>query len=109
MSRERSGAGALAAEEQVSNQGYAHIEGDQEQIFQQAGALLGAIPRAIAFRLLGAENRGDVLQEIDAALLASPAVPLFVFAGGALKAQRGVASRAEPRYVTGLGAAFGAL
>ena len=52
------------------------------------------------------DDFGDEFQEIDAALLALAALPLFMLAGRALVAKRVVAARAESRNVASFRAAF---
>ena len=63
----------------------------------------------VGFHFFLRHDRRDVLQEINAALFAAAALPLFVAAGRALVAQRGMAARTEPRYVPSLASAFRAL
>jgi hypothetical protein len=62
----------------------------------------------VRFRLFLSHDGADILQEIDATLLTVAPVPLFVAAGRALVAQRGMAPRAESRDIPRLASAFGA-
>jgi len=63
----------------------------------------------VGFHFFLRNHRGDVFQEVDAALPASAAVPLFVAARRALVAQGGMAAPAESRDVADLRATFRAL
>ena len=65
--------------------------------------------QSVRSRLFAGNHGRDVLQEINAALVARPSVPLFMFARGTLVAQRGVAFPAETRHIACLGAAFRAV
>jgi hypothetical protein len=59
--------------------------------------------------LLGSDNSTYVLQKINATSFARTSVGLLMMAGRALKAQRGMASRTEPRNVACFGTALRAL
>jgi len=100
---------AVAAEEKVAYQRNAHVEGHHQDIRDQIRAFLDAIVKDVCFAFLGADDRGDIFQEIHAALFARPAMPLLVLARRTFVAQRHMASRAEPRDVARFAAAFRAL
>ena len=106
--QKRLGAGALAADEEIPQEGNAEGEGKQHEILEQARPLIDAFVLAVGFRFLRSHDSRDVLQKIDAALFADSSVALFVFARRTLKTQCCVASAAEPRDVARLGAAPGA-
>jgi hypothetical protein len=97
------------SEKQVANQGNAQREGNEQKIFHEARALFQPIVSRVGFDLLARDDRIDVFQEIDAALLALTALPLLMLAGRTFIAQRRVAARAESRDIAGFGAAFRAL
>jgi len=109
-SAEQASLGAVfSPEEEIADQGNAEIERGQQYILHQIGLPLDAFVLGVQLGLFCRNHRGDVLQEVDAALIAIAAVPLFVLAGRAFIAQRRMAPRAEPRDVAGFAAAFRAL
>ena len=69
------------SEEQVANQGNAQRERYKEEIFHQAGALFHPIVSRVGLDFLSRDDGVDIFQEIDSALLALAAVPLFMLAG----------------------------
>lgn len=71
--------------------------------------MLDLLMNHVGFGLFGRYHRGDVLQEINAALFALAALPLFMAARGALATQGGVTAWAKPCDVTRLAAAFRAV
>lgn len=97
---------AFRAIEELSQQGNAHIERRQEDIFQQVRALLDAIVNGICLVFSCGNDRSNVLEKIDAALIARAAVPLLVVARRTRVAQRRVASRAEAGYIARFRVAF---
>jgi hypothetical protein len=68
--------------------------------------MLHALMFNVGLRLLGGDDRGDVLNKIDSAFLATSPLPLLVLTAGALVVECGMASLAEPGYVASLVAAF---
>ena len=60
----------------------------------------------VGFRFFCGDHRADILDEIDSAFFALAAGALAIAAGGALKTQRGVASRAETSHFARVGTAF---
>src|SRR5271156_646117 len=94
------------ADAKVFNQGKAAGNGQQENLFDDAGAALDAVVNLVCLGFLCGDNRADVLQKVDSALFARAAFALFVLAGGAFVAQRRMATRAEARDLTSVRAAF---
>jgi hypothetical protein len=103
------GSGAALApgtENQTLEEGNAQGERSHQKILEEVRTALELLVKNVGFRLLGRHDRANVLQEIDAALLALAALPLFMAAGRALISQRRVALWAESRNVARLRAAF---
>ena len=96
------------SEKQAANQGNAQREGYKQKILHQARALLQPVVSRVGLDLLARDDRVDVFQEIDSALLALSSLSLLMLAGRAFVTQRGVAARAESRDIACLSAAFGA-
>jgi len=71
-------AALVRTQEKVPQQGNAHRERRQKQVLQQSGSLLETIVHRVRLRFLSRNDCRDVLQKIDAALLARSAVPLLV-------------------------------
>jgi hypothetical protein len=95
--------------EQVSQQGNAHVERNQQNILQQAGTLLRSIARSLRLIFFRRHDCGDVLHEVDAAFLAYSAVPLLMLARRANENQRCMAARTKPRSIRRSGAALRAV
>jgi len=94
------------SEKQAANQGNAQREGYKEKILHQARALLQPVVSRVGLDLLACDDRIDVFQEINSALLALAALPLLMFTRRTFVTQRGVAARAESRNIACFGAAF---
>ena len=74
-------------------------QGHPQNILQERRAPFQMIVGDVSFSLFSGDHRGDVLQEIDSAIFANAALPLFMAAGRALITQGCVAPPAEPRDV----------
>jgi hypothetical protein len=98
----------IAFKEEIADQGDAAVDRQQQQGPQEARAALQAVVDDVGFRFFGGNHRADVFDEINAAFFAFAAGALAIAAGRALKAQGGVAARAESSYVARVRAAFGA-
>jgi hypothetical protein len=94
------------ADAKIFNQGKAAGNGQQENLFDDGGAAIDAVVNLVCLGFLSSNNRADVFQEVDSAFLARAAFALFVLAGGAFVPQRGMATRAEPRDLASVRAAF---
>jgi hypothetical protein len=90
----------------ILNQGKAAGNGQQESLFDDGGAALDAVVNLVCLGFLSGNNRADVFQKVDSAFLARAAFALFVLAGRAFESQRGMATRAEPRDLASVRAAF---
>jgi hypothetical protein len=90
----------------VLNQREPPSDGQQENLFDDAGAPLDAIVNLVRLDSFCGHNRADVLHKIDSTLFAGAAFALFVLASRAFVAQRSVATRAESRDVAGIRAAL---
>lgn len=97
---------ALFSAQQVAQQRDSEVHRHQKKILQQRRPLLNALVFHIGFRFLRGNNRRDVLQKIDPALLADSAMALLVLARRTLEAQRRVATPAEPCDVSCFAPAF---
>jgi hypothetical protein len=94
--------------EEIFNQGVSASDGQQEYLFDDAGATLDAVVNLICFDSFRGDNRTDVFHKVDVAFLAGAAFALLVLASRAFEPQRGVATRAEARDFACVRAAFGA-
>jgi len=94
------------ASEKKSNQGKAAGNGQQENLFDDGGPALDAVVNLVCLSFLSGDNRADVFQKVDPAFFARAAFALFVLAGRAFVPQRGMATRAEPRDLASVRAAF---
>src|SRR5271154_4460647 len=90
----------------ILNQGKAAGNGQQENLFDDAGAALDAVVNLVCLGFLCGDNRADVFQKVDSAFFARAAFALFVLAGGAFVPQRSMATRAESRDLASVCAAF---
>ncbi len=90
----------------VLDQREAAGDGQQENLFDDAGAPLDAIVNLIRLDSFCGHNRADVLHKINATLLAGAAFALFVLASRAFVTQRSVATRAKSRDVASIRPTF---
>ena len=75
-------------------------------MLEQSGALAEAFVLGFGLGFVGKDDRGSVLDEIDATLIALTSVWLLVLASRTLKGEGRVAARAEFGGVGRLGGAF---
>ena len=92
--------------EEIFDQGVSASDGQQEYLFDDAGATLDAVVNLICFDFFRSDNRADVFHKVDAAFLAGAAFALLVLASWAFEPQCGVATRAEARDFACVRAAF---
>ena len=90
----------------VLNQREPAGDGQQENLFDDAGAPLDAIVNLVRLDSFCGHNRADVLHKINTTLFAGAAFALFVLASRAFEAQRSMATRTESRDVASIRATF---
>jgi hypothetical protein len=105
LSNEGSGLLAAAALNKIiAEERNSKREGQPHQVLQKIRALFQAIVNRVFFGFFLCYHGGNVLQEIDSALLALATFPLWIFAGGAFVTHRMVAALAEARDIAHIGA-----
>src|SRR6202046_5713994 len=90
----------------IFEQRIAPSDGQQEYLFDDAGAALNAVMNLICFDPFRRDNRADIFHKVDAAFLARPAFALLVLASRTFVTQGGMATRAKARNLASVRAAL---